>query len=98
LNRCPIYRSIRFHRLEGIGRLARAKHLEIARNERAVELMSTRFASLPPGITLTPDSLEIEFHGMEDFLAKFGAVVYALHNDYERVGEFVEAGSDQRRK
>jgi hypothetical protein len=78
--------------LEGIARLARSKHRQIARNEQAARLVSTRFASLPPGVTLTPRSLEIEFRGMEDFLAKFGAVVYALHNDCESISQFMEAG------
>jgi hypothetical protein len=76
-------------------RMARGKHKEIARDEGARELVSTRFASLPPGVELTPSSLRIEFFGSEDFLRKFGAVVYALHNDYERITEFIETGSQQ---
>jgi len=78
--------------LDGMIRLARGKHKEIARDEVARELVSTRFASLPPGVELTPCSLRIEFFGAEDFLGKFGSVVYALHNDYERITEFIEAG------
>jgi hypothetical protein len=80
--------------LDGIVRFARSRRREIARNERALSLVSTRCASLPPGVTLTPDSLAIEFQGMEDFLGKFGAVVYALHNDYESISEFIEGGSN----
>jgi hypothetical protein len=78
--------------LEGMIRVARGKHKEIAHDEGARELISTRFASLPPGVELTPSSLRIDFFGTEDFLGKFGAVVYALHNDYERISEFIEAG------
>ena len=79
--------------LEGMAGFARRKHREIARNEAAVDLVSTKFASLPAGVELTPSSLHIEFFGTGDFLAKFGAVVYALHNDYERITEFIESGS-----
>lgn len=78
--------------LDGLAHCARAKYKEIARNEKARELVSTRFASLPPGVELTPRSLRMEFRGMEDFLAKFGAVVYALHNDCDCIGEFINAG------
>jgi hypothetical protein len=78
--------------LDGMIRFARGKHKEIAHNEQARELISTRFASLPPGVEFTPSSLHIDFVGTEDFLAKFGAIVYALHNDYERISEFIETG------
>ena len=76
--------------LDGMIRFARGKHREIARNDAAVELVSTRFGSLPPGVELTPGSLRIDFSGAEDFLGKFGAVVYDLHNDCERIAEFIE--------
>lgn len=81
--------------LDGMVRFARSRHKEIARNEQAVELVSTRFASLPPGVELTPSSLHIDFSGTDDFMAKFGAVVYALHNDYESIEEFIEKRSQQ---
>ena len=57
----------------------------------ATQLMDTRFTSLPPNVVLTPQSLHIEFHGTEDFMAAIGAVVYALHNDYEKVSSFIES-------
>jgi hypothetical protein len=79
--------------LDGMIRAAQGKHKQIAHDEGARELISTRFASLPPGVELTPSSLRIEFFGTEDFLGKFGSMVYALHNDYERISEFIEAGS-----
>ena len=78
--------------LDGMARFAGTKK-EIARDEAAVGLVSTCFASLPPGVELTPSALRIEFDGTEDFLGKFGAAVYALHNDYERIREFIEVGS-----
>jgi hypothetical protein len=79
--------------LDGMLRVARSRHRKIARNERALELVSTRFASLPSGVELTSSSLRIDFFGTEDFLGKFGAVVYALHNHYERITEFIETGA-----
>ena len=79
--------------LDGIIRFARARHKEIARDQHALKIVSTRFASLPPGVTLTSRSLLIDFADMEDFLGKFGAVVYALHNDCERISDFIESGA-----
>jgi hypothetical protein len=76
--------------LEGMARFAGARK-EIVRDEAALELVSTKLASLPPGVELSCSELRIEFDGTEDFLAKFGAVVYALHNDYQRIREFIES-------
>ena len=61
--------------------------------ERTVELVSTRFRKLPPGVQFAPGRLTIVFSGTEDFLAKFGAMVYALQNDYEEIAEFLHESS-----
>lgn len=79
--------------LEDMIRYARRKQKQIARNEAAVELLSTRFLLLPPGVELHPGELRIQFSGTADFLQKFGAVVFALNNDYEQISEFIESGS-----
>ncbi|MGA2436091.1 MAG: hypothetical protein ABSG25_12480 [Bryobacteraceae bacterium] len=63
----------------------------IARSSQAEELQATRFSKLPPGVALTTRELKIEFFGTEDFLQKFGAVIYALQNDYEQISAFIEA-------
>jgi len=76
--------------LAGMLRYASRKHKEIARNAAAEELLGSRFSRLPDGVNLQPGELRIEFSGMDDFLRKFGAVVFALQNDFERIGEFVE--------
>ena len=76
--------------LESIGRFAAARHKEIARNEAANELLSSRFASLPPGVDLSRGELRIAFFGTEDFLQKFGAVVFALRNDFMEIQRFIE--------
>lgn len=76
--------------LEGMARYASQRHKQIARNEAAVDLLSSRFANLPPGVDLQPRELRIRFQGTEEFLQKFGAVVFALHNDYEEISEFLD--------
>jgi hypothetical protein len=60
--------------------------------KQALELINTRFAKLPANVALTPCSLHIDFFGTEEFLKAVGAVVYALHNDYEAISSFIEQG------
>ena len=81
------------NRLSGLLAAARSKHLRVATEDRAITLLSTRFAKLPPGMELTHKRLTVEFSGMADFLEKVGALVYALHNDYESVAGFLESDS-----
>jgi hypothetical protein len=70
----------------------RLRLVEVARAEQRTELINTRFASLPPNVTLTSTSLHINFHGPGEFLQSVAAVVYALENDYPRIEEFLENG------
>ena len=60
-------------------------------DSRALQLLSTRFDKLPAGVTLSPARLMIEFFGTEDFLEKFGAVVFALQNDLGEISAFIES-------
>lgn len=76
--------------LEGMLRYASRKHKEIARDAAAEELLGSRFGNLPAGVELRPDELRIEFSGTEDFLRKFGAVVFALQNDLEEISDFLD--------
>ena len=69
---------------------ARSQHIRVVPDSRALELVSTRFARLPPGIELSPARLTIEFYGTEDFLEKFGAVMFALQNDFEAISRLIE--------
>ena len=62
----------------------------VVRDDQALALLNTRFDKLPANVTLTPSSLHIDFFGTEDFLQAFGAVVFALHNDYETISGFIE--------
>ena len=50
---------------------ARSQHIRVVRDRRAMGLVSTRFARLPPGIEFSPARLTIEFYSAEDFLEKF---------------------------
>lgn len=71
--------------------LACSRHIQVAPDDRGVELLNTRFAHLPPGVDLSPTRLTIDFAGTEDFLRKFGAVMFALQNDYDSISSFLEA-------
>jgi len=75
--------------LEGMLGYASRKHKEIARNAAAEQMLGSRFGKLPSGVDLQRGELRIEFAGTTDFLQKFGAVVFALQNDFERISEFI---------
>ena len=62
-------------------------------SEATTALLSTTFGKLPENVRLTPHSLHIEFAGTEDFLKAFGAMVYALHNNYQEISRFLEDGA-----
>ena len=68
-----------------------AQHLERYRTEQRARrkqitvptgVESTRIASLPPGVTLLPGTLSIDFATAEDLLAKLFALAQAISNDY----------------
>ena len=84
--------------LDGMVRFASRRHKQIARHQAAADLLGSRFSRLPPGVDLQPGELRIEFRGAADFLEKFGAVVFALNNDYELISEFIDAGTASRSK
>jgi hypothetical protein len=77
--------------LDGMLQFASQRHKQIARNTAAETLVSSRLGSLPEGVNLKSGKLEISFQGPEDFLQKFGAVVFALQNDWETVSAFLES-------
>jgi hypothetical protein len=77
--------------LNGMAVYATRRHKQIARDQAAVDLLSSRFAKLPEGVDLQPGELRIQFSGTQDFLEKFGAVVFALNNDYEQISDFMDS-------
>ena len=68
----------------------RANRIKVVPNERVLELVNSRFSSLPPNVSLTPQTLHIEFHGTEDFLSAIGTVIYALNNDFDAISLLIE--------
>jgi hypothetical protein len=82
--------------LDALNPHTRSRLVKVIAEDRpadALDLISTRLASLPPGVTLTPRSLHIEFGGREEFLARLGAVVFALENDTDRILELIGTGA-----
>jgi len=84
-------------RLTQLVAAARSHHIRVVPDSRALELVSTRFTKLPAGVKLSPARLTIDFRGTEDFLEKFGAVVFALQNDFAAIGRFIEQDAEARR-
>jgi hypothetical protein len=76
--------------LEGMRSYVAAQRTTVAADDRAIGLVNTRFGKLPANITLTPRKLQIEFQNTEEFLRAFGAVVFALNNDYEAIRDFID--------
>lgn len=70
--------------------IANRTHLVAA--TEAPRLVTSRLTTLPANVALKPGRLEIDFAGVEEFLAAIGAVVYALKNDYEAVADFLGRG------
>lgn len=61
----------------------------VARDREAIQMLSSTFRKLPGNVTLQPGSLHIDFTGPEDFLKAMGALIFALHNDYEEIHSFL---------
>ena len=78
--------------LESIAQYASRKRKEIARGDVALDLVSSRLETLPPGVDLGRGELRILYSGTEDFLQKIGAVVFALNNDLEEIATYIESG------
>jgi hypothetical protein len=79
--------------LDRLAEFGRAKRTQVATNQRAVELLSSRFAALPAGVEFTPTRLTVEFSSPEEFLQRIGAMVFMLQNDYDSVRQFIESGN-----
>jgi hypothetical protein len=66
-----------------------ASRTQVAPAGTGLAMVNSRFASLPPNVTLTPRSLHLDFSTPEEFLAAIGALVFALQNDYEKIAAFI---------
>ena len=71
-----------------------AVRTKVIPDRKAAGLVATRFASLPFGVTLTREKLEIGFQTPEEFLSRIGAVIYALNNDYESMAAFIRGETE----
>ena len=81
--------------LEDMARSVSQRQRVVAGQADASRLKHTLFKSLfeTPGVSLTRSRLAIDFAGMEDFLRKFGLIIYALQNDFDEMREFLDAPS-----
>ena len=46
---------------------------------------------------LTRSSLHIDFDSTDHFLAAVGALIYAMHNDFEKIRDFLEQDAGAQR-
>ena len=57
-----------------------------------VEALEGRLASLPEGVHVARDRIEVRFSGAQDAVARLFALAQALTHDYEQFEALVEAG------
>ena len=57
-----------------------------------VEALEGRLASLPEGVNVARDRIEVRFSGAQDAVARLFALAQALTNDYEQFEALVEEG------
>jgi hypothetical protein len=77
--------------LAGMRSYVASQRTTVAVRAEAIDLVNTRFRNLPENVTLTARSLHVEFQDAEGFLRAFGAIVFALNNDYEAIRDFIDA-------
>src|SRR5581483_316667 len=78
--------------LERLAEIGRSRKTKVASEAKALEIVNARFDRLPAGITLSANSLLVEFHSPEQFLERIGVLIYTLQNDYDAVRAFLESG------
>ena len=61
-----------------------------------VEALEGRLASLPEGVNVARDRIEVRFSGAQDAVARLFALAQALTNDYEQFEALVEEGDAGR--
>jgi hypothetical protein len=72
--------------LAALRKQAAASRVQIPLPEAARQAV---LETLPAGIALTHNRLEVEFEGAEDLLAKLFHLAQAISNDWDRFGEFL---------
>ena len=56
------------------------------------ETLDAKLASLPEGVSVSRDRIEVRFNGAKEAVERLYALAYALVNDYERFEELVDGG------
>ena len=56
------------------------------------ETLTGRLAHLPPGVTVAPDRIEVQFSNAKEAVARLFALAQALTHDYERFEAVVGGG------
>ena len=57
-----------------------------------VETLDAKLASLPEGVSVSRDRIEVRFSGAKVAVERLYALAHALVNDYERFEELVDGG------
>ena len=57
-----------------------------------VETLGAKLASLPEGVTVERDRIEVRFYGAKNAVERLYALAHALVNDYERFEALVDHG------
>ena len=58
-----------------------------------VEALEGRLASLPEGVNVARDRIEVRFSGAQDAVARLFALAQALTNDYEQFEALVDGAT-----
>ena len=75
-----------------VGELREARLTGI-RVKLPVESLGAKLASLPEGVTVERDRIEVRFNGAKNAVAQLYALAHALVNDYERFERLVDEGA-----
>ena len=57
------------------------------------ETLDAKLASLPEGVSVSRDRIEVRFNGAKEAVERLYALAYALVNDYERFEALVDGGA-----
>ena len=74
-----------------LGRFPQQMPLEI-RVPLPAETLNSKLASLPEGVTVERDRIEVRFSGAKNATERLYALAFALVNDYERFEALVDRG------
>ena len=59
-----------------------------------VETLDAKLASLPEGVSVSRDRIEVRFNGAKEAVGRLYALAHALVNDYERFEALVDGGGE----